>query len=134
MVVSRRLSPPLVAGAMFLTCLLIGTASETLARLWQRPAPHAGLIVAVRSGQRAMRIENLTESQWSSCVVTLEGGWRSRPFAIDAGGVQRLRYDAFSDDAHAAADAGTNGFSRAFRQTTVRCRDDAGRWQTAAVR
>lgn len=133
-VVSRRLPPPLVAGAMFLTCLLIGTASETIVRLRPRPAPYAGLTVAVRSGHRGMRIENLTGSQWSGCVVTLEGGWRSRPFAIDAGGVQRLRYDAFSDDAQAAGDAGTNGFSRAFRQTMVRCRDDAGRWQTAAVR
>lgn len=118
---------------MFLICLLLGTAGDQLARWWERSSSRETLTLAVRSGQRGMRIQNLTDSEWSGCVVTLEGGWQSRPFAIDAGGVQRLGYQTFLAGALPQGDR-PSGFTRAFHETSVRCRDDAGHWQMAEVR
>lgn len=120
---------------MFAVCLLLGTGARSAARLlastWSAPAP-AGLQVAVRSGARGMRLENLTPASWAGCVVTLEGGVSSEPFAFPPNGVLRLGYRSFR--AGATPLAGQDGFARAFHQMSMQCRDDGGQWQTAEFR
>lgn len=126
---SGRRLPTLVAGGMFLLCLAIGTIAGQAGR-WLSPSSAGQLVVTVRSGQRAMRIENLSDASWSGCIVTIEGGARSQPFDIEPGAVQRLPYDTFlAGSGHPSA-----SFAQAFHEASIRCRDDAGNWQAASVR
>lgn len=132
MFVSRRVPPPLLAAAVFVVCLGLGTAIDQGARWLARTAASVPLTVSVESGERAIRIVNLTDDAWQGCVVSVEGGWQSPPFAIQPRGVERLTWDQFL--------AGTlplrerPSFTQAFHQTSIRCRDDEGHWQNAAVR
>ena len=117
---------------MFLLCLGLGTAVTRVTRWVAQAGTPAPLALAVRSGARSMRVANLTGEAWQGCVVTVEGGWQSPPFAIQPKAVERLPYDEFLAGTLPLHDR--PAFTQAFHQTSIRCRDDAGRWQDAAVR
>lgn len=127
----RRIPPPLAAASTFLLCLLLGLAARPITSWLLRPETLGALTVSVRSGRDSVRVGNLTASPWRNCVVSLDGGWDSRPFAIEPGAVARVTYDEFV--------AGTSpgrtrpSFTQAFRQAAVHCDDVLGRRQDAVV-
>jgi hypothetical protein len=122
-----------VAGACAVS-LLCGGAIVALARASARGEglQRGDLVVAVRSGQREMRITNLTDRSWEACAVTIEGGETSRPFALPPHATTRVAFDAF--DASGVRGESEAPFARAFRSTAVGCRDAAGQWRDAIVR
>ena len=131
MFVLRRVPPPLLAAAVFVLCLGLGTAISQGARWLAWSAATAQLTLSVQSGERDVRVVNLTDDAWEGCVVSVEGGWQSPPFAIQPHGVERLAYDQFVSD---TTSNGHPSFAQAFHETAIRCRDDEGHWQDAAVR
>ncbi|MGC4085971.1 MAG: hypothetical protein QM736_28540 [Vicinamibacterales bacterium] len=133
MTIPRGALPTLVAGGMFLLCLAVGTLAGHVGRWMVHPSAGAALVVTVRSGQRAMRVENLSDASWSGCVVTIEGGMRSQPFDIEPGAVERLPYETFFAGTGTSGDRAAS-FAQAFHQASIRCRDDAGNWQAASVK
>jgi hypothetical protein len=119
------------AVSIFLLCLLAGLAAGPVVRRLLQPEASGVLRLSLRSGPRSMRIGNLTTAMWQDCVVTVEGGWRSAPFALDAGEVTRVAYDTFL--AGASSEGQRPAFAQAFHQASVRCHDGNGRWHDAAV-
>lgn len=132
MSVYRRIAPQAAAAAVFVVCLVLGASATHLFRWWTTSTAPVALTVSVSSGTQAMRVVNLTDVTWLGCVVTVEGEWQSAPFAMEPGATHRLPYAAFLVGTHPQPDAPT--FTQAFHDASVRCRDDRGRWQDAAVR
>ena len=80
-----------------------------------------------------MRVQNLTRESWDGCVVTIEGGISSVPFAFPPEITLRLPFDSFHADTGPIS-AGVTGFARAFHMTTMVCRDAAGHSHSATFR
>lgn len=121
---------------MFAVCLLLAGAVREVTPLFLRASALSGnnaLTVSVRSGARAMRVQNLTSESWDGCVVTIEGGVSSMPFAIPPNGMTRLGYQTFRAGTSPLGDR-ADGFSRAFHMTTMMCRNGGGQWQSATFR
>ena len=132
---SLQLNRSVAAVGLFAVCVLLVVGVRQMARAAVRSSPAVpdSLTVAVRSGARGMRVRNLTDESWEGCVVTIEGGVSSMPFAFTPEGVMRLPYESFRAGTN-PLDARADGFSRAFHMTAMGCRDAAGHWQSATFR
>lgn len=128
----RRIPPPLAAASTFLLCLLLGLSVRPLTRWLLRSETRDALTVSVRSGRESVRVGNLTTSLWRNCVVSLDGGWYSRPFTMEPASVARVSYDEFL----AATSPGRvqPSFTEAFHHASVHCDDVRGRQQEADIR
>jgi hypothetical protein len=127
----------LVAAAMFVACVGIGTLAEVIARsavgwLARGGFSDARLQLTVRSGAHAIRLRNLTDESWSSCVVTVDGGYASPPTSIGPRGSVVVPYAMFASGPNALGDQ--EGFGRAFHSTLVACADRRQHREVALLR
>ena len=131
----RKLSPLAAAFGLFTICLLLGAGVRWMVRVEadDGSTASAGPVVSVRSGVRSVHVRNLTDIRWSECVVTIEGGARSKPFGIAPQGSLRLGYRTFQPG-DGGRPEGLFAFVHAFHQTAVSCRDSGGEWHPARIR
>jgi hypothetical protein len=134
---SRTRTHFMVAAAMLVACMSMGAVADLAVRSAVTWFARGGLSddrlqLTVRSGAHAIRLRNLTDESWTSCVVTIDGGYASPPMAIEPRGSAVLPYAIFRSGARPLSDRG--GFGRAFRSTLVACADHEQRREVAVLR
>lgn len=119
---------------MFVCCLLSGIGARWVfdAQPGTVSTQESGLVVHVRSGQRALHVRNLTDLDWTGCVATIEGGAISPPFTLDAGRSARVPMEHFHR-ADRPTDPKRPG-EGTLRTTAVVCRGAGGAPHLASLR